>query len=155
MRKGWSLVEVLIAAGVIVIAFIPLVNLVSTNAVSTAKMGYYSMASGVLTKFMEEVKHVPFSRYQTECPELSGGTPIKVPEKFFPDTIASLNELKKDKEFWLEHSMKAAKNEYGQLVEIAFTCEIRWHEKGDKSATGQEERKLRDYALIFNPESRY
>jgi Tfp pilus assembly protein PilV len=154
MNRGWSLVEILIAVGVIVIAFLPLVNLISSNAVSTAKIGNYSKASGLLTKFMEEVKHVPFSRYIEECPEL-GEEPVKIPDKFYPDTIASLEELKKDKEFWLENSMKASRNSFGQLVEISFTCEIRWHEKGDKSVTNQEVRKLRDFALIFNPETRY
>lgn len=155
MKKGWSLVEILVAVGVIVIAFLPLINLISTNAVSTAKIGNYSKASGLLTKFMEEVKHVPFSRYQEECPGLGDGNPIKIPEKFYPDTKASLEELKKDKEFWIDNSMKASKNEFGQLVEIAFTCEIKWHDKGQKDATGQEERILRDYAIIFNPETRY
>jgi Tfp pilus assembly protein PilV len=155
MKKGWSLVEILVAVGVIVIAFLPLINLISTNAVSTAKIGNYSKASGLLTKFMEEVKHVPFSRYQEECPALGDGNPIKIPEKFYPDTKASLEELKKDKEFWIDNSMKASKNEFGQLVEIAFTCEIKWHDKGQKDASGQEERILRDYAIIFNPETRY
>lgn len=155
MKKGWSLVEILIAVGVIVVAFIPLVSMISTNAVSTAKVGNYSKASGLLTKFMEEVKHVPFTRYQEECPELGEETPIVIPTKFYPDTLASLEELKVDKEFWLENSMKAAKNEFGQLVEIAITCEIKWHDKGNKEAGGQEERFLRDYAIIFNPETRY
>lgn len=137
------------------LAFIPVIRLVSSNAVNTVKVGNYSKASGLLTKFIEEVKHVPFKRYQEECPELMNGESVKVPEKFYADTIASINELKKDKEFWLEAQMKASKNDFGQLVEIAFTCEIRWHERGDKSATNQEERYLRDYAIIFNPESRF
>lgn len=156
-KKGWSLVEVLIAVGIIVIAFIPVIRLVSSNAVTTVKVGNYSKAAGLLTKFMEEVKHVPFTRYQEECPELINEAPIKIPEKFYPDTLASLEEFKKekDKEFWLETSMKAAKNEFGQLVEIAFSCEIKWHERGDKSTATEPERNLRDYALIFNPETRY
>lgn len=154
-NRGWSLVEILIAVGIIVIAFIPVIRLISSNAVSTVKVGNYSKASGLLTKFMEEVKHVPFSRYQDECPEVANGEPVKVPEKFYPDTLASLVELKDDKEFWLESTMKASKNDFGQLVEIAFSCEIKWHERGDKTAVSQEERNLRDYALIFNPETRY
>jgi hypothetical protein len=104
---------------------------------------------------MEEVKHVPFSKYTEECPELMNGEEIPVPETFYPDTGESLKELKDDKEFWLETSMKASKNDFGQLVEIAFTCEIKWRERGDKSATEQAERNLRDYAIIFNPEARY
>jgi Tfp pilus assembly protein PilV len=155
MNKGWSLIEVLIAVGIIVLAFIPLVQLVSSNSVTTVKVGNYSKASGLLTKFMEEVKHVPIAKYQEECPELFSGNEIPVPEKFYPDTQASLAQLKDDKEFWLENSMKASTNDFGQLVEIAFTCEIKWHEKGNKTATSQAERNLKDYALIFNPEARY
>lgn len=154
-KRGWSLVEVLVAVAVIVIAFIPVVNLVSSNAVSTVKVGNYAKASGILTKFMEEVKHVPIRKYQEELPELMNGTQITVPEKFYPDTLASLVEMKKEKEFWLKVSMKAAKNDFGQLVEIAFSAEVIWHERGDKTAGKEPERSLRDYALIFNPETRY
>ena len=64
--RGWSLVEVMIAVAVIVIAFIPVVNLVSSNAVSTVKVGNYAKAAGLLSKFMEEVKHVPIKKYQEE-----------------------------------------------------------------------------------------
>ncbi len=153
--RGWSLIEVLIAVAIIVIAFIPLANLVSSNAVSTVKVGNYAKASGILTKFMEEVKHVPFKKYQEEMPELAGGTPVDVPQKFYPDTLASLVEMKKEKEFWLKTSMKAAKNDFGQLVEISVSAEVLWHERGDKSAGNEPERNLRDFALIFNHETRF
>lgn len=153
--RGWTLIEVMVAVAVIVIAFIPIVNLVSFNAVSTVKVGNYAKAGGLLTKFMEEVKHVPIKKYQDELPELINGSPIAVPETFYPDTLASLTEMKKEKEFWLKTSMKAAKNDFGQLVEIAFSAEVIWHERGDKTAGAEPERSLRDYALIYNPETRF
>ncbi|NCB37128.1 MAG: hypothetical protein EOM80_00030 [Erysipelotrichia bacterium] len=155
IMRGWSLVEVLVAVAILVIAFIPVVNLVSSNAVSTVKVGNYARAASLLAKFMEEVKHVPIKKYQEECPELLSGASVDVPEKFYPDTLDSIKELKTEKEFWLKTSMKASKNDFGQLVELAFSAEVIWHERGDKSAEGEPERSLRDYALIFNPETRY
>lgn len=154
-KAGFTLVEVLIAVAVIVIAFIPIVNLVSSNAVSTVKVGNYAKASGLMTKFLEEVKHIPFSVYQEQYAELQPGTPVAVPVKYYPDTLASLEELKKDKEFWIEATMKASVNDFSQLVEIAFSAEIFWHERGDKSQANEAKRSLKDFALIFNPEARY
>lgn len=154
-KFGWTLVEVLVAVGIIALAFLPIINLVSSDAVTTVKVGNYAKASALLTKMIEEVKHVPFSRYQKECSELFNEEPVTIPEKFYPDTLASIETLKKDKEFWLKGSMKASKNQFEQLVEISFTAEIFWHERGDKTATDQPERQLRDYALIFNPETRF
>ena len=154
-KKGLTLVEVLVAVAVIVIAFIPIVNLVSSNAVSTVKVGNYAKASALMTKFLEEVKHVPFSIYQEQYDELQAGTPVPVPVKYYPDTLASIEEMKKDKEFWIEATMKASKNDYSQLVEIAFSTELYWHERGDKSQTNEAKRSLKDYALIFNPEAKY
>ncbi|PKL46503.1 MAG: hypothetical protein CVV42_16170 [Candidatus Riflebacteria bacterium HGW-Riflebacteria-2] len=153
--SGWSLLEVLIAVAIIVIAFIPLVNLVSSNAVSTVKVGNYAKASGLLTKFLEEVKHVPFSRYQKNYDQLKGGEPVAVPVEFYADTLASIEEMKNDKEFWLEATMQASKNDFGQLVEISFKAEIFWRERGTRSDTSEPERSLRDFALIFNPETRF
>lgn len=153
--RGWSLVEVLIAVAIIVIAFIPLIRLVSSNAVSTVKVGNYAKASGLLTKFLEEVKHVPFSRYQKNYEQLQGGEPVAVPVEFYPDTLESIKEMKEDKEFWLEATMQASKNDFGQLVEISFKAEIFWRERGNRDATSEPERSLRDFALIFNPETRF
>lgn len=153
--KGFTLVEVMVAVAVIVAAFIPLVYMVSSNAVSTVKVGNYAKASGLLTKFLEEVKHVPFSRYHKNYDQLKSGEAVAVPVEFYPDTIASLEEMKKDKEFWLETSMRASKNDFSQLVEISFKATIFWRERGNRSETSQPERSLRDFALIFNPEARF
>lgn len=154
-KKAVTLVEILIAVGIIVIAFIPVVNLVSSNAVSTVKVGNYAKASALMTKFLEEVKHTPFSEFQKDYETLRSGDSIQVPEKYYPDTLASLNELKRDKEFWIEASMKAATNDFNQLIEIAFNAEIFWKERGDKNQENEPTRSVRDYALVFNPEARY
>ncbi len=153
--RGWSLIEILVAIAVVAIAFVPLVNLVSFNAVSTVKVGNYAKASNVLSKFMEEVKHLPIRKFQEDAPELMSGNEITVPEKFYPDTLASLAEMKKEKEFWLKASMKAVKNDFGQLVEVAVTAEVQWRERGGKEAAGEPLRNLRDFALIFNPETKF
>lgn len=153
--RGLTMVEVLVAIAIIVIAFVPLVNLISSNAVTTVKVGNYAKASGLLTKFMEEVKHIPIKKFQEDAPDIMNGNPIDVPVAFYPDTIASLEEMKKEKEFWLKASMKAAKNEVGQLVEIAISAEVLWHERGDKTAANEPVRNLRDFALIFNNETRF
>lgn len=58
-RFGVTLLEVVIAAAILAIAFIPIVNLLSSSATTTVKVGNYAKASDLLAKFMEEVKHVP------------------------------------------------------------------------------------------------
>jgi len=154
-KRAFTLVEILIAVAIIVVAFIPVVNLVSSNAVSTVKVGNYAKASALMTKFLEEVKHVPFSEYHKDYDTLRSGNSIQVPEKYYPDTLASLNELKQDKEFWIEATMKASANDFDQLIEIAFNAEIFWKERGDKAQENEPNRSVKDYALVFNPEARY
>ncbi len=155
LKKGMSLLEVLIAVGIIAVAFIPLTRLISSNAVSTVKVGNYAKASELMTKFLEEVKHTPFTKYHEDFDALKPGEKISVPEKFYPDTLDSLKELKKEKEFWIEAQMKATANEFDQLVELAFTAEIFWRERGDRSQENEPVRSLKDFALLFNPETRY
>jgi Tfp pilus assembly protein PilV len=67
-RRGITLVEVLIAVGIIVVAFIPLVNLVSSSAVTTVKVGNYAKAAALMAKFLEEVKHIPFASITNTLP---------------------------------------------------------------------------------------
>lgn len=152
---GYSLLEVMIAAVILVTIAIPLVRLVSASANVTVKTGNYDKAAALLAKFIEEVKLTPFAKYQAKYDELKDGAEKPLPEEFYPDTLASIETLKEEKEFWIKSNYKASTNSFSQLVEVAVTAEIFWHEKGDKSAVNEPERTLRDYALIFNPEAKF
>lgn len=154
-RFGVTLIEVVIAAAILALAFIPIVNLISSSATTTVKVGNYAKASDLLAKFMEEVKHVPMKVYEEKIPQLLAGEEATIPEEFYQDTLKSFTELKKeDKEFWLENKIKAEVNNYKQIVELGISAQITWKEKGNKEATSQPDRSLRDYALIFNSEAK-
>lgn len=154
-RIGWSLIEVVIAVAILVTVSIPLIRLLTGNIASTTKVGNYAKASALLAKFVEEVKHVPFSKYQEKYAELQDGKSKPVPEDFYQDTTASVNTLKEDKEFWFEASMKASKNDFQQLVEVAINVEIFWKERGNRNQESEPTRSLRDFVLIFNSETKF
>lgn len=156
-RAGITLVEILVAAGIIALAFIPLMRLISGNYTATAKTSNQSKAAAILNRLIEEVKHVPFATYAKECPEVMQEKPFAVPAKYYPETISAIDEQKKtdDREFWIETKMTGSKNDAGQLVEIYFEAEIKWRDMGGKAATNQPEHRLRAATLVFNPETKF
>ncbi|RCK79035.1 MAG: hypothetical protein OZSIB_0377 [Candidatus Ozemobacter sibiricus] len=156
-QPGFTLVEIMVAVAIVAIAFIPILGLITTDYTLATKTVNQSKGGALVSKLIEEVKHVPFATYQKECPELLQEKPLPIPEKYYPETSASLLALKQaaDREYWLEATMQGAKNEAGQLVEIYFQAEIRWRDRGGRETTTQEERRLRAAALIFNPETKF
>lgn len=154
-KLGVTLIEIVVAAAILALAFIPIVNLISKSAVSTVKVGNYAKASDLLSKFMEEVTYHPMALYEEKLPQLLEGGEVVITDEFYTQTSKSIEDLaKEDKEFWIEAKAKAETNKYKQIVELGIYAQISWHERGQKDATGEAERSLRDYSLIFNSEAR-
>ncbi|MBP7635187.1 prepilin-type N-terminal cleavage/methylation domain-containing protein [Candidatus Ozemobacteraceae bacterium] len=156
-RNGITMIEIMVAVAIIALALLPLLRLISGNYTATARTSNQSQAAAILNRLIEEVKHVPFTTYVKECPDVMQDKKLAIPEKYYPETISALNEQKKtgDREFWVETSMTGTKNESNQLVEIYFEAEIRWRDRGGKSTVNQPERRLRATALVFNPETKF
>lgn len=154
-KKGITLVEIVVAAAILALAFIPVVNLISRSATSTVKVGNYAKASDLLAKLMEELTYHPMGLYEEKLPKLLDGSEVQIGEEFYSQTVKNLQELAKDdKEFWVEAKAKAETNKHKQIVELGIYAQISWNERGQKTATGEPERSLRDYSLIFNSEAR-
>ncbi len=156
-RAGFTIVEIMVAVAIVVIAFFPLLTLITSDYTLATKTSNQSKAAAVINKLIEEVKHVPFTTWLKECPALAEGKAIPIPEKYYSETSASILELKKadDREFWLEATMQGTKNDAGQLVEIYFQVELRWRDQGSKETESKPERRLRASALVFNPETKF
>ncbi len=158
LKNGITLVEVVVAAFILVIAFIPIYRLMSHSATVSVKVGNAAKAADLMAKFMEEVKHTPLKLYEEKM-SINGANEytITIPEEFYADTTKAIEELKKeeDKEFWIEKTEAKAKvNKYKQIVEMCVSCQINWKEKGNRDASSQRDQFLRDYGLIFNAEAK-
>jgi len=156
-RYGITMIEIMVAVTIIALAVIPLMRLISGTYTATAKTSNQSKAAAILNRLIEEVKHVPFTTYVKECPDVMQEKAFAIPDTYYPETIAALDEQKKagDREFWVETTMMGSKNESNQLVEIYFEAEIRWHDMGGRNTQNQPERRLRASALVFNPETKF
>jgi len=156
-RNGMTMIEIMVAVSIIALAVIPLMRLITGTYTATAKTSNQSKAAAILNRLIEEVKHVPFATYVKECPDVMQEKAVPIPVKYYPETVAALDEQKKtgDREFWVETTLLGSKNESNQLVEIYFEAEIRWRDMGGKDTQNQPERRLRASALVFNPETKF
>lgn len=151
-----TLIEILIAAVILAMAFLPVLRVVSFGGVSTVKTTTTSKATRLAQELIEEAKHVPFSIYQRECPTLDQGAPLPIPEAFYEKTMKNIDEFKNDKNLKsFEHTatLQGMKNDVGQVTELWFEVEVRWQERGADSGKLQEPRKVRAGNCLFNPEA--
>lgn len=151
------MIEILVAVAIIVLALLPLLRLITGNYTATSKTSNQSKAAAIISRLIEEVKHVPFATYVKECPDILQEKAFPIPDKFYPETLSALDEQKKtgDREYWVETSMTGSRNDSNQLVEIYFQAEIRWRDRGGKATTSEPERRMRASALVFNPETKF
>ena len=157
-KKGFTVVEVVVAAFILAVAFIAIGKVISSSSTNSVKVANKAKAADLMAKLMEEIKHIPIKVYEEKMPDLFTSTEnVKLPEEFYQDVTKDLNELKDsgDKEFWFsEVSAKAECNDYKQIIELHISCQIDWREKGGQKDTSQREQSLRDYAVIFNSEAK-
>lgn len=156
-RRAVTLLEILIAAVIVALAFLPVLRVVGFGGISTQKTNATSRATRLVQELIEEVKHVPFSVYQREVPNLDQGTPVPIPAKFYEKTAKSIADFKNTdkniKDFSHTATLTGSKNSVGQVVEIWFEVEIKWQERGASADVGQESRKVRAGNSLFNPEA--
>ena len=157
-NRGVTLLEVVIAAFVLAIAFLPILRVVNFGSVSTVKIGNYAKASKLAQELIEECKHVPFKVYQKEYEKLGSGESFPVNPQFYKNTSKSMEEFFDEKkgfvkDFDCKAELKAKKNAMNQIVEIWFNVEILWREKGKADDKRFAERRVRAGNAYFNADS--
>ncbi|NLM17863.1 MAG: hypothetical protein GX221_09120 [Candidatus Riflebacteria bacterium] len=150
-KSAVSLLEVLIAAVIIALTFIPIMRLVDFGSVSTVKQGNYARATRLAQELIEECKSVPFKLYEEKYREL--GSEGKNEEDlsntdFFPKTQENIQKFVDEegkkgnlKQFKLKAKIKGIRNELNQLAEIWFFVEMNWVDKGDLESASEEQKR--------------
>ncbi len=157
-RTGVTLLEIVIAAFVLAIAFIPILRLVDFGAVSTSKLGHHAKATKLVQELIEECKHVPFKVYQRHYQDLASGNTFDVHPQFYKETGKSIEaffEENKDfmKDYGCKAFLKAKKNDLEQIVEVWFEVEIFWRDRGGKDNEDSPLRAVRCGNAYYNSEA--
>ncbi|MBI3038298.1 hypothetical protein HYY75_04480 [bacterium] len=139
-KSGVTLLEIVIASAIIVIAFIPIMTLISTGSKSTAKSGNLSKATRLVQELIEECRHVSFKEY-----------PLKSIDEF-----RDLNK-KSLKDFLFSANLRFCKNDLKQIKEVWLEAEIQWRDIGrtdGENTANNELRVVRAGNGICNPFSK-
>lgn len=157
-KYGVTLLEIVIAAFILAIAFIPILRVVDFGATSTAKIGHYAKATRLAQELIEECKHVPFKVYQREYEELASGESFTVHPQYYKETNKSIEaffEENKDtmKDYGCIANLKAKKNKLEQITEVWFEVEIFWRDKGSKDDETFGRRLVRAGNAYYNAEA--
>ncbi len=155
---GATLIEIVIAAFILAVAFIPILRLVDFGSVSTAKTGHYAKATRLAQELIEECKHVPFKVYQKHYSDLASGNAFDVHPQFYKETAKSIESFFKDnidalKDYGCTATLKAKKNDLDQIVEVWFEVEIFWRDKGLKEDDRTGRRVVRAGNAYYNSEA--
>jgi len=158
LKRGLTLLEIVISASILAIAFIPILRLVDFGSVSTAKIGHYGKATRLAQELIEECKHVPFKVYQKHYSDLASGNSFDVHPQFYKETAKSIEsffEESKDslKDYGCKATLKAKKNDLDQIVEVWFEVEIFWRDKGKKEDERFGLRVVRAGNAYYNSEA--
>lgn len=157
-RRGVTLLEIVIAALILAIAFIPILRMVDFGSVATSKVGHYAKATRLAQELIEECKHVPFKVYQKHYSDLASGDSFEVHPQFYKETAKSIEkffEENKDsmKDYGCVANLKAKKNDLEQIAEVWFEVEIFWRDRGLKENESLEKRIVRAGNAYFNSEA--
>lgn len=157
-RLGVTLLEIVIAAAILAIAFIPILRLVDFGAVSTTKVGHVAKAARLAQELIEECKHVPFKVYQRHYSDLVSGNSFDIHPQFYKETGKSIESFFNDskdflKDYGCKAFLKAKKNDLEQIVEVWFEVEIFWRERGNKDNPDSPLRSVKCGNAYYNSEA--
>lgn len=157
-RKGVTLLEIVIAAFILAIAFIPVLRVVDFGAVATVKVGNQARAARLAQQLIEECKHVPFQVYQRSPTynDLADGVSEDIMEDFYKETAKSIQDFFDEnrdsfREYGKEAKLRLRKNELQQIVEVWFDVEIFWQDSADGEGV---RRVVRAGNAYYNTEAR-
>lgn len=156
-KHGATLIEIVIAIFILAIAFLPILRVVDYGSVNTAKIGHYAKATRLAQELIEECKHVPFKIYQKQYEQLGDDEKFIINEQFYKETLKSIEAFKTEskdklKEFACDANLRVKRNDLKQIVEIWFTVEMTWRDRGPANNEKPAQRKVRVGNAYFNPE---
>lgn len=157
-RFGVTLLEIVISALIMAVAFIPILRLVNFGGTSTQKVGHYAKATRLAQEMIEECKHVPFKVYQRHYADLASGGSFAVNPQFYKETAKSIEAFFEEnndtmKDYGCNANLKAKKNDLEQIVEVWFEVEIFWRDKGSKDNENLSKRVVRAGNAYYNAEA--
>ncbi|MBF0407043.1 MAG: hypothetical protein HQM10_06805 [Candidatus Riflebacteria bacterium] len=159
-KSAMSLLEVVLAAVIICLAFLPILRVVDFGSVSTVKVNTYSKAARLAQELIEECKHVPFKVYQNNpnYKNLADNVYEIVQQDYYRKTMKSIEEFMEQnkqslKDFGYDARLKVKRNNLNQIKEIWFEVEIKWRERGKKDEIAQQELRVRAGNAMYNSEA--
>jgi len=158
LRSGISLLEVVICALIMAVAFIPVLRLVSVGSTYTVNIGNNARAARLTQQLIEECKHVPFQVYQQTYAGLENGGKFIISEHFYQDTNKSIEQFWQDnkdafRQYGLDANLRAIVNDFQQIVEIWFEVEIFWEDIAGGDGDGPGRRIVKAGGAYYNPEA--
>lgn len=158
MRRGVTLLEIVISALILAVAFIPILRVVTTGSTSTVKIGNYAKAANLARQLIEECKHVPFKEIQSDYKDLADGKSFEIKQEYYAETLKNLEKFREDnksamKDFDLNADLKVRMSEYNQIKEAWLSVEISWFDKGKIEGNKLTKRIVRAGSAYYNPEA--
>ena len=158
-RKGVTLLEIVISALILAVAFIPILRVVDFGSKSTVKIGNYSKAARLAQQLIEECKHVPFKLYEDTYTGLDDSKEFAVNEEYYKETKKSIENFFKDnksamKDYGCKANLRPRINKMNQIEELWFEVEIYWCDIGKKKEDSPIRRIVRAGNAYYNPEAK-
>jgi len=146
--SGLSMLEIVIAAAIVAIAFIPLLSTLQYGNKATVKINNFGKAAKLAQGLIEECKHIPFSLYKQDYLALGKDEWFDVNPLYYPKTTDSIAAFKTElKSLKWDADLKIVKDGE-QIREVWIKVHASW-EEGD-GTTKLKPRELRLANAIRN-----
>ncbi|HNV69909.1 MAG TPA: hypothetical protein PKO06_09440 [Candidatus Ozemobacteraceae bacterium] len=152
--RGVGMLEILIAAAIIAVAFIPILSAIQFGNRSTVKINNYSKAAKLAQSLIEECKHTPIKKYAEKYKSTPDKTLTDIAEEYYPVSAKEFKEFGKSlKDFKYKAQLKPLRHpdDKDKLREVWIQVEVNWRE-GDGTTVNQP-RTLRIGNALHNPDS--
>lgn len=158
-KNGVTLIEIVISALILAVAFIPILRVVNFGSKSTAKIGNYAKAARLAQQLIEECKHVPFKVVQKTYTGLKDNQEFDVNPQFYKQTQKSIEKFFNDnksamKDYGFTAKLKPHLNALNQITEVWFNVEIFWRDMGKKDDAKRPKRIVRAGNAYYNSEAK-
>lgn len=156
-RKAVTMLEIVIAAAIIAIAFIPILSSIQYGGKSTVKVNNYSKAMRLAQGLVEETRHVPMKVIEKDYTGLADDKWETLSDQYYPKTMVALNEFKSQlKELQWSGQLKLRKEKVTPgdqevIKEVWVRVEANWTE-GDETFK-RVTRQIRLSNAIYNSDS--
>lgn len=92
-KRGLTLLEILLATAILLLAVIPLMGIFDFANLSTKKSKTQSVATGLAVSIKQECEHQPFEEFGKLALANPGVSPVTVPDSLFQKTMEELQRF--------------------------------------------------------------